>query len=247
MKIINLVIAVFLTALVQGQSLSVDEILEKVENNSKIESAVSAENQTITTSKGQTRTLSSESYTVGDNEKTLSIYTAPARVEGDKILMLNGGDDIWFYTPKTDRVRHLASNAKKQKVQGSDFSYEDMEKRDYKTDFTSKLAGSEKIDGVDCFIVEAIPTETGPSYSKLIFWIDKTKFIQMKCEFYDDSSLLKTLISSRVKQFSNIWIATKMVMTNNQTGSKTMMEIVGIEVNVPIDENMFTTNYLKQK
>ena len=40
--------------------------------------------------------------------------------------MLNDGDDIWTYFPRTRRVRKLASHAKKQKVPGSDFSFGDF-------------------------------------------------------------------------------------------------------------------------
>ncbi len=40
--------------------------------------------------------------------------------------MLNNADNIWTYFPRTKRVRKLASHAKKQKVQGGDFTFEDF-------------------------------------------------------------------------------------------------------------------------
>ncbi|MCD6113136.1 MAG: outer membrane lipoprotein-sorting protein [Bacteroidales bacterium] len=246
-RIILMFIILFAITTVEAQELTVKEILNKVEKNEKISSAKSTAKQTMITSKGKKRTLTMESYAKDFNDKQLSIYTAPARVKGDKILMLNGGDDIWFYTPKTDRVRHLVSNARKQKVQGSDISYQDMEQRDYNKDFNSKILGIEKINGINCYKIEAIPTETGPDYSKLIFFVDKTKFIILKAEFYEDGDLLKTLLSSDVAKIGNYWIAKKMVMTNNQTGSKTIFEIIDTEMDVEIDDYKFTTNYLKRK
>jgi len=247
MKLINISIGLLITLGVNAQDLSVDQIMEKVEKNGKIVSSVSTMNQTIVTSKGSTRTLTMEGYSKESGDKQLSIYTAPARVKGDKILMLNGGDDIWFYTPKTDRVRHLASNAKKQKVQGSDFSYQDMEQRDYKMDFSSKLLGSDKIDGIEYHKIEAIPTETGPNYSKIIFWVDKIRFVADKIVFYEDGLLLKTLVGSDVRKIGNYWMAMKMVMTNDQTGSQTIIETIDIQIDVDIDDSKFTTNYLQQK
>jgi len=104
MKLLNIAIGLLITLGVNAQNLSVDKIMEKVEKNEKISSSVSSLKQTIVTSKGSKRTLAMKAYSKGSNDKQLSIYTAPARVKGDKILMLNGGDDIWFYTPKTDRV-----------------------------------------------------------------------------------------------------------------------------------------------
>ncbi len=247
MKIINILIGLLVTIGVNAQNLSVNQIMEKVENNNKVNSSISTVKQTIITSKGKTRALTMQAYSKGSGDKSLSVYTAPARVKGDKILMLNGGDDIWFYTPKTDRVRHLASNARKQKVQGSDISYQDMEQRDYKKDFSSKLLGKEKINGVECFKVQSIPTATGPNYSKIIFWVDINKYVELKAEFYEDGELLKTLTTSNIKKNGNTWMAMKMVMKNNQTGSKTIIETINIKLNAVIGDSKFTTNNLKRK
>ena len=110
--------------------------------------------------------------------------------------MLNNGDDIWFYTPKTDRVRHIASSAKKQKVQGSDFSYEDMEMWDYKVDFKSSKLGNEKVNNSSCYKIELIPTESGPHYSKMMAWIDQEKFVVLQFDYYEDdeASLLSPVV-----------------------------------------------------
>ncbi len=58
--------------------------------------------------------------------------------------------------------------------------------------------------------------------------------------------LLKTLVVSNVKKFGNYWVPLKAVMTNNQTGSKTILETISTKINVDIDDSKFTTNYLKQ-
>ena len=247
MKLIAISIGLLITLSVNAQVQSVDQIMENIEKNGKIFSSVSTMKQTNITSKGSTRTLTMEAYSKDSGDKQLSIYTAPARVKGDKILLLNGGDDIWFYTPKTDRVRHLASSAKKQKVQGSDFSYQDMEQRDYKKDFSSKILNKEKIADVECLLIEAIPTETGPNYSKLLFWVDVKNFVVIKTEFYDDGFLLKTLLTSEIKKVGNYWMPMKMSMINNQSGSQTIIETTNIKLDVDIDDSKFTTNYLKKR
>ena len=230
-----------------AQNLTVNQILSKVEQNEKIESLSSRVKQVITTSKGNQRTLEMKTYSKDFGESQLSVYEAPARVKGDKILMLNDGDDIWFYTPKTDRVRHIASSAKKQKVQGSDFSYEDMELWDYATDFTSKLLGNEKMSNFMCYKIELVPTSTGPHYSKMIIWVDNEKFITRKIEYYDDGQPLKTLTIENIKKIGNYWIPMKYTMTSLVDGGSTIVENLEISLNADIDDRMFTTNYLKQQ
>ncbi|MCD4695946.1 MAG: outer membrane lipoprotein-sorting protein [Bacteroidales bacterium] len=245
--LISITISVLLTISVTAQEMTSSQILNLVEENEEINSTESKGRQTITTSKGKKRTLEMTSYSKGNGKSQLSVYTSPARVAGDKILMLNDGDDIWFYTPKTDRVRHLASHAKKQKVQGSDFSYQDMEKRNYEKDFSSSLLGTEEIKGNVCYKIELVPTETGPDYSKMIIWVDKDKFAIRQVDYYEEGELLKRLSVENIKQIKQYWVPMKYTMTNLQDGGFTMMETLDMEVDVQLDDKMFTTNYLKQK
>lgn len=230
-----------------AQNLTVDQILSKAEKNEKIESLSSTVKQVITTSKGSQRTLEMKSYSRDFGKSQLSVYTAPARVQGDKILMLNDGDDIWFYTPKTDRVRHIASSAKKQKVQGSDFSYEDMELWDYKTDFKSKLLRTEKVSNYNCYKVELIPTSTGPHYSKIIAWVDNEKFVIRQAEYYEDDQPLKMLTADNIKRVDNYWVPMKHIMKSLVDGGQTVMENLEVTINIDLEDRMFTTNDLKKQ
>ncbi|MCP4309710.1 MAG: outer membrane lipoprotein-sorting protein [Bacteroidetes bacterium] len=246
-KLILFTISTLFSSLIFAQDLTVDQILDKVKDNERIKSSVSKGSQVITTSNGKQRTLEMTSYSKDFSESQLSIYTAPARVAGDKILMLNNGDDIWFYTPKTDRVRHIASSAKKQKVQGSDFSYEDMELWDYRSDFSSKLEGSEKINGVSCYKIEMVPTESGPHYSKMIAWVDKDKFVPLQYDYYEDGEAIKRLSLENMKLIENHWLPMKFTMKSLVGSGFTTIESTQMKVNVELEDNMFTTNYLKQK
>lgn len=246
MKAIKSILLMTLIYSSYAQNLSVDQIMDRVEKNEKIPSSITLVDQTIITSKGKSRVLSIQGFSKNSGDDQLSLYTGPARVKGDKILMLNGGDDIWFYTPRTDRVRHLASNARKQKVQGSDFSYQDLEQRDYQEDFKMKLLGSEEISDVNHYIVQAIPTSSGPDYAKLIFWVNQENFIVSKVEYYEEELLSKTLYASNVQKVGEHWVAMKLEMRNNESGSKTLLETKEIEINVNLDDSKFSTNYLKR-
>ena len=229
------------------QSQTAKEIVHRIDKNERLESSKGKSQQVIITSSGKRRTLEMISYSKDNNDKQLTVYTGPSRVAGDKILMLEDGDEIWFYTPKTDRVRHLASHAKKQKIQGSDFSYEDMSGWDYDNDFQYKLLGEEKIDGRKTYKLELIPTETGPHYSKMILWADVEKYIVLRIDYFEDGELLKRLSSSNIAEISDHWIAKEMKMENLQDGGETIIEMIEFEVNVEIKDDLFTTNYLKRK
>jgi len=232
---------------VQAQELAPAEIINRIDATERVASSESGAKQIITTSGGKKRTLGMKVFTQDMNDKQLMIYTSPKRVKGDKILMLNDGDDIWFYTPKTDRVRHLASHAKRQKVQGSDFAYEDMSGGKIEEDYTYTLMGEEKVAGQPCYKFELIPTDSGPHYSKLILWADKEKFITLKIDYYEDEELLKRLDCYDVQFIDGHWYAMKLVMTNLKEGGQTMMETLEIKFDIEIADKVFTTQNLKRR
>lgn len=231
----------------RAQELTPQAIIQKIDATERVASSESIGKQIITTSSGKLRTLEMKAYSKDRNDKQLIIYLAPKRVKGDKILMLNDGDDIWFYTPKTDRVRHLASHARRQKVQGSDFAYEDMSGGSIEEDYTYRLLGAEKVDKRACYKFELIPTASGPHYSKLILWADKERFITLKIDYYEDDELLKRLNCTHIEMIDGHWYAMKMVMTNLQEGGQTVMETREIKFDIEIDDKILTTKNLKRR
>ncbi|MEA3421029.1 MAG: outer membrane lipoprotein-sorting protein, partial [Acidobacteriota bacterium] len=109
-----------------SQDLTGEDIIQKVNELINVQTSYGKAKMIIITSSGSKRTFIYESWSKNKGEKNLVRYLEPTRVKGQAILMLNHSDDIWMYFPRTQRVRKLATHAKKQKMQGSDFSYEDM-------------------------------------------------------------------------------------------------------------------------
>jgi outer membrane lipoprotein-sorting protein len=213
----------------------------------RVQSSHGTMRQTITTSGGARRALEMEAWTRDRNDKQLMAYTAPRRVAGDKILMLNEGDDIWFYTPRTDRVRHLASHARRQKVQGSDFAYEDMAGGSIEEDYTAALLGEETIADTLCYKLELVPTESGPHYSRLILWADRELYLTRRIDYYEDDTLLKCLTTSDVRHIDGHWYAMRLVMENLKEGGDTVLETLEIRFDEELPDELFTTGSLKRR
>jgi outer membrane lipoprotein-sorting protein len=227
-------------------ALTADEIILKMEETEKIDYSLTVMEQKVITPSGEERTFVVKGYSIDNGEKSLSIYEEPARVKGEKILSLNDGDDIWTYSPKTRRVRHLATHMKKAKVMGSDFSYEDIAGGNYKEKFTFKLLPDENIDGVDCFKLELIPTPKGPDYKKLLTWVDKNTWFGKKTEYYDANGLLKTLSITETKMVEGRLVPWTIIMINNQSGGKTEMFTRSMTFSEKTPEWMFTEEGLKR-
>jgi outer membrane lipoprotein-sorting protein len=234
-----------------GQQLTGEEIIQKVNDNVNVETAWSKSNMTIVTTSGDKRTFLSESWSKDKGEKNLVRYLSPRRVKGQAILMLNNADDIWAYFPRTQRVRKLATHAKKQKMQGSDFSYEDMGSGDaFINDFIPKRLPDEKIEDYDCYKLELTrKPDSDISYSRLIMWIIKENFVAVVIDYYEEdnpSRLQKRLVSSDFRIIDTIPTAMKFVMYNKNDNTQTEMELLEVKYNIQLDDDLFSERSLKK-
>jgi len=205
--------------------------------------------QTITTSSGTKRTMRIAGWSVNNGDKQLSVYLGPARVKGVKMLVLGGGDDIWFYSPSSRRTRKIASHARKKKVMGSDFSYEDSAGGSYSRKYKGRTLRADKADGVDCWVVELKPTAQGPSYDKVVSWLGKADHIVRRADFYRDggSKPFKRLTMANVRTFGGKKIATKMVMASLEGGSNTLNVINKVDFAAKIPAGTFNPRRLERR
>jgi len=227
------------------------EIVKKATDLMTAENSVSKVKMTIVTSSGKKREFIYNSFSKNDGEKTLTRYLSPSRVKGQATLMLNNADDIWTYFPRTNRVRKLATHAKKQKMQGSDFSYEDMGGNDvFLTDFSHKLIDDKKIDGLLCYGIEMVKKEgINSSYAKMVLFVQKETFLILKIDYYNQDApelIQKSLFCSEIKNVGGIPTAFYLVMKNLVDGTETEMEILEIDYDVKLADKMFTERGLKK-
>lgn len=236
---------------VHAQELTADEIIQKVNDQFNTETSYGKSKMTIVTTSGQKRTFVQESWSKDRGEKNLVRYLEPRRVKDQAVLMLNHADDIWMFFPRTQRVRKLATHAKKQKMQGSDFSYEDMGSGDaFIEDFTSKRLEDEKKEDKDCFKLELTrKPESNSSYSRLIMWIIKENFLPVVIQYYDEKDPdyhLKTMVASDFRVIDGIPTSMKIVMTNENDNTQTEMELLEVKYNLALTDDMFTERSLKK-
>jgi len=203
------------------------------------------------TSSGKKRTFLSESWSKDRGEKNLVRYLEPRRVKDQAILMLNNADDIWAFFPRTQRVRKLATHAKKQKMQGSDFSYEDMGSGDaFINDYIARRLDDEEKEGFDCYKLELTRApDSDVSYSRMILWVIKENYVPVVIDYYeedDPSRLLKRLVSSDIRVIGNIPTAMKFVMHNMNDNTQTEMELLEVKYNIPLDDELFSERSLKK-
>jgi len=244
-------IVLFLAPVSFSQELTGEEIIQKVNELLNPSTSYGKAKMTIVTSSGRKRTFIYESWSKNRGEKNLVRYLEPRRVKGQATLMLNHADDIWMYFPRTQRVRKLATHAKKQKMQGSNFSYEDMGSGDaFINDYSSRRLEDDKMEGQDCYKLELTrKPDSDVSYSRLILWVIKENFVPIVIDYYDEDDptlWLKRSVQSDIRVIDTIPTPMKIVMYNKNDNTQTELELLEVKYNVTLSDGMFAERGLKK-
>ena len=227
-------------------ALTVDEVIARVEAVERVPFSISRFRETITVPSGGQRVFEVRAYAADSMEKQLHVFEKPARVRGEKILMLGGGDDIWSYSPKTGRVRHVATHMRNAKVMGSDFSYQDFGTGRYAERFSITMPGEEQVGRTRCYRLELVPLPGGPGYAKMVSWVGKGDFVVRRVDFHDRDGLLKTLLVTEVRSVDGRPVPWSMVMRNVRDGGETRIETLEMNLTDEPDPALFTQEGLKR-
>ena len=178
----------------------------------------------------------------------LIVFRRPASVKDTRFLQIVNKDranDKWIYMPALRTTRRIASSDGAKSFMGTDASYDDLETRKIDED-THVLLGTESVGSYTCHKVESTPVNAKSSqYLKRISYIDQETSIPVKVEMYDKKgALLKVLEVEKLEKQEAYWIPMQVKITNVQTNHTTRITILKIELDKPINDKMFTQNFL---
>ena len=200
--------------------------------------------QEIISSANVKRIFTFEYFSENKGENVLIRYIEPRKIKNNAFLIKNNGDNIWVYFPRTHRIRKLASHAKKQKAQGSDFSYEDFSgSKNWGTDYdVSREESSER----ETYLLILSRKENEKGSYGLQIYVDKRNYYPQRIQYLQNGELIKTLTFTNVVNLQGYPTAQIMTMANHVEESQTQMRILDMEYNVQFDEGFFTELNLKK-
>lgn len=231
---------------VTAQSLTGQEILQKVDANMAVDQAVSMSTMIVHGRSGS-RTITSKSWNKG-RDKAFVEYLSPAREKGKKMLKL--GDKIWTYTPEpTDRIIAISGHLLRQSVMGSDLSYEDVTENDYLAEmYDAEVAAEDEINGQHCYVLQLTAQEQEISYYSRKLWVDSEHWLPLREERYAKSGkLLKTAEILEIFQVAERWYPKKMIFKDALSREKgTEYFIDSIEFDVEVPDHLLTQAVLRK-
>ncbi len=229
----------------EQKALTAEEIIKEMSVRLNPQTSKAKVKMTIMTTTQKKRIFIYKLFSKDHGEKSLLKYISPSRIKGQTILMLNDARDIWVYFPRTKRIRKLASHARRQKLKGSDFSYEDLGASNaFVDEYNAVRKDDEKKEGRQCYKLELTrKVKSSAGYSRLMLWVDKEYLIPLVIDYYQDENpgiLEKELILSNIKLIDGIYTPMKFVMYNKLDNTKTVMEFTEVSYNLKISDDLFT-------
>ncbi len=248
-KLRLLLLALFLiigTGVIKAQELSAKAIVEKSIDLSLGESSFSEMTMTITRP-DWTRTISMQSWSLG-KEYYMILITAPARDKGQ--VFLKREQDMWNWMPSINRMIKIPPSMMMQSWMGSDFTNDDLVRENsLLIDYTHRIIGSDTINGYDCYKVELMPLEEAPVvWGKIIIWISKKEFFQLKSEFYDDyMDLVNVSTASEIKLMGDRELPSVLrIYPTDKEGNITELKVIRQEFNIKgITQSFFSQQNMK--
>lgn len=182
------------------------------------------------------------------NSQAVLRFVEPAEVKGVTLLIVNHPDrasDQWMWTPALQRERRIALQDRSTRFFGTDFSFEDLEERDV-NQYGYRLLGDEVIDGAACWKIESTPSEKKISqYTRSEVWIRKDNYSFAQVESYIKTEMVRRLKYSDLVQVQGIWTARKLEMHDLRRNSRTLLALDKLQYNVPLKEEDFTLQALR--
>ncbi|MBT8252346.1 MAG: outer membrane lipoprotein-sorting protein [Flavobacteriaceae bacterium] len=263
---IILILAVFLSnSFGIAQDLKTGlEVMKTYQQRTQIDFLSSQINYRNHSKKGRIQERSLQQFIMRDTDAKdcyafLLRFEAPRDVRGTSTLTIQNekkADQQWLYLPALRMTKRISPSKKTGRFMGTELTYEDL--NNYLSEpldkYNYEILGREIIDQRDCYKIQAKAMDEEElrhsGYSARVIFIDKQNFTVLKTEFYDKSGkLLKIFKAMDIRQLNNgsQFRAFSVEIKNVQTGNWTEIFYKDIEIDKPIDDRIFTLNYLQSK
>ena len=231
-----------------GAELTGTEIVRRAERILRGESNRGTYEMTVTTPRWE-RTLKLKVWQKG-LEKTFIRILEPPKEAGIGSLKL--GYQMWNYIPRVERVIKIPPSMMMQPWMGSDFTNDDLVKESSIVhDYTHRLLGVESLGGERAYRVEAVPKPQAPVvWGRIVLWIRQADFMPLRQDYYDERGrLIRRLVFSDFRRLHGRLLPTRWEMiplTEKKKGRRTVIRVLDVEYNIPLDDGIFTLRNLKR-
>jgi len=187
-----------------------------------------------------------------NRSRVLMHFNEPLDVRGARFLIIENEpqNDMYIYMPDLLMVHKITSKRISSSVLGTDFSYEDYERlHGILTDLKAEQYPDEVLAGRPVYVVNSYPDDDS-GYEKISTYIDIETCVAVKTDFYERGHQLgktMTVDPAAIQKEGNIHVPRELLMRDVRDNTETQMVIKKIITDLPLDDELFDPEQLKQK
>lgn len=168
-------------------------------------------------------------------------WLAPPDIAGFSVLT-RSVDTIYVYEPSLNKVRRIASHARKQTMLGNDFTLDEAASFRLGREYNPKLIGESD----NRYILYLTQKEgRDKAWPILRVYVDKKDFHAAKIEYCDGKDKVhKTETRYNVKKMGGHFIATTMKMVDHDKKHTTIYNFLEVKFNLGLPDSMFSKRNL---
>jgi hypothetical protein len=229
---------------------SVQSIIDTIDTNYQLHSDMTAQARITTKDPDQgTKIIESVLYRRDRDDSFLIVLAEPESDRGNGYLRM--GDNMWMYRRSTRTFTHIGRD---EKIGGSNTSAGDIETRKFKDLYKPSLDSSgkeliseEMIAGkIPVYKLEVVAKVNDVKFPKLVMWITRDKYLELKRESYGLSgTLMETDLFTNYKNVEGRYIPLLQKFVDEvEKGRTSMLEIIGVSF-AKVDDYKFDKSYLE--
>ncbi|HHH36908.1 MAG TPA: outer membrane lipoprotein-sorting protein [Gammaproteobacteria bacterium] len=157
--------------------------------------------------------------------------------------------DQWIYLPVLRKIRRVSIRDPGDNFLNSNLTYADVGRRALEDD-VHKFLGVKEIKGLSFYVVESIPKEKRPLYSKRVFWFLKTPdwddCVNTRIDYYDLKGELLKEQFIKWQKVGKAWIWDRVLVRNRRNLSASVFQISDVQINTGLPDNIFTARTLRR-
>ena len=194
-----------------------------------------------------TRTIALKAWSL-EPDYALMYVTEPARDKGS--VTLKRKNEVWNWVPSIQRIIKIPPSMMLQSWMGSDFTNDDLVRQSsIIDDYTHSIAGEETYEEVACWKIQLIPKpEAGVVWGKILLWISKKGYLELKTEYYDEDGILaKSFLGSAIKSYDGRSLPSHWEMIPaNKKGERTVLDYQQMKFSLNLDPSFFSEQNMKR-
>lgn len=156
--------------------------------------------------------------------------------------------DQWVYLPELRKIRRVTIRDPGDSFLGSDLTHADITPRRLDQD-THRYLGIDRVRNLQFYVVEELPKQKNPLYSKRIEWYIKTpdwsNCARVKVEYYDRKGNVLKEQYTKWQRVKGAWLWDTLIVRNVQTHHTSVFKNRDVAINTGFPASIFDLRTLR--